>query len=149
MNEKRIEKPVLLAFWVILAAGVWGYNARQIGRVIQPPAAIPPIPDTSSSTHVLVDAAGIEYPAYSGAFRDPFERPARASPRTPPPESPTDTGIALQGIVGQTAIVRMPDGSVLLVTAGETVGSFTVRDVDTDRVRLFDGRRLLTVPLVD
>ena len=84
------------------------------------------------------------------ALRETAERPLFAPTRRPAPAARAATatlGLRLEGVIAigaeRRAIIKRSDGTTARVAAGETVGEWTVRRIEPDRVELAAGTRTL------
>jgi hypothetical protein len=83
------------------------------------------------------------------AFRDIVERPLFTPNRRPSTTAPAATpqGLRLEGVIvvgaQKRAIIKQADGHTARVGEGETVGEWTVRQIESERVLLVAGDRRL------
>lgn len=155
MTNDWTERKGLISVLLLVAVGLWGYNAYQVVRGVRP-AAPPPV-ETATAPPAPRRLHAPPAP-YLGDFRDPFARPGSRPPEPPrrgdtsPPQpqlaeggeadAPRPLPVRLAGTVGGTALLTDEAGRVHLARAGEDVGEVHVRRVDRDRVTVeFDKRR--------
>ena len=160
MSDSAAKKPRSLLFYALLCAclGIWGYVLYQIAHGLG--AAEDSFDDmalASTAEASLTPATRRPGPgiAYSGDFRDPFQRPpglfapavTPAARRPAQPAAPEPLPLSLNGVVDETALLRGEDGSVYVARVGENAGGARILKVERDHVVVRFGGRSHTLKL--
>ena len=154
-KQKRMFFYVLL----VLCLGIWGYALFQIEGGLYEDEEGPgaptatPIPVRTPGLAPVTASAEVRY---DSSFRDPFapsaalftrttKGPGRQSkPRpeaTQPAAAPTPPPLTLNGIIGETALLRDEAGAVHISRAGEHAGDAQILEVRRNHVVIrFEGR---------
>jgi general secretion pathway protein N len=125
------------AIVVLLALAVWPWARWALHEPGRRPEAAPP-----------AAAAAPALPPLE-AFRDIAERPLFSPSRRPSATAlaVTPQGLRLEGVLvigsEKRALIKQADGHIARVGEGETVGEWTVRQIERERVLLVAGDRRL------
>lgn len=130
------RRPVVLGLACAVVV-LWGYIFARLGGMVTAPPPAAPAP-------VVADAPPPAPPRaapFRGGFRDPFRQPAAegqsAAARTPPSSSRAPPAAAarwqLQGVVGRTALLARPDGTLCLAAPADTCGGLRLVELHPDR----------------
>jgi hypothetical protein len=144
-----------VAVSLVAAAGVWAFGPLREPPPLtpagpaQPPPGARPLPETTA--RVALNRAAFQSPIWVAPTPPPPPPSPEAAPPPPPPLKLQLLAIIAEDDVGQPhyrAMVYDPDTDrVLVVSAGEKLGTRTVDSIDQLAVRIKDerGTRVLTL----